>query len=245
MNATVGTASCSNINVNNSVCSVFVELDYRKGLVSGRLGNEQCINDRTLYVQTEVATRPSLVSTIRYTCAQNNCDSEFISSFFPLTTNPDYQTWTAKDITQFISSSASPVFRSNCTIATKNNSEMFCRAHLTIENSGSPNTTINNCTATPCSELSSNDNLLSIRQWCSSSDTTTTEVTLRYDADDCTIGDPESLGERISQYFETPLDCSTLDLELNCTQATSAALLSKSLPSVFTLLLVFFVPTRR
>ena len=245
MDSTIDLSSCTTTNVNGSFCSMFAELDYEKNFASGRLGTEQCTDTSTPYMQTEVATRFKLISTVRYTCAQNNCDSDFLRTMFPLEPNLSYQNWTTEDITDLLGNSASPVFKANCIAVTKNNSEKFCLGNLTITGDESKPDISYNYSRASCSELSKNDNLLSIRQSCSSAGQFTTTVTFRYDADNCEIADAKKLAEKISLYFPKSFNCSAQYSESNCTRTESGGPISTKWSPAIILLFVAFLQIHR
>jgi hypothetical protein len=240
-NESIDTSSCTAVSVNDSFCSVFAELDYGKNRISGRLGTEKCSNMNIPYIQTEIASRTNLTFTVRYTCAEDDCDSKFIDTYFPPKSSLNYQDWTVTDITDLLDDSASPVFKSNCTAATEKNNATFCLGRLTITTTnGSIPDPGYNFTRPNCSQLSTNDNLLSIRQSCSSPDDYITEVILRYDADNCAIKNQDMLVEKISGSLLKQLNCSTEYAESNCTQTKSAGSISTSLPSAVILLFMTF-----
>jgi hypothetical protein len=220
INGTISVNSCTYIERNNSQCSLFVEINHQRRTATGYLSIEDCTNVPTYRIETQVRSNFALYSTLRYTCMEDSCTSEFLETIFPLNLNVVNTAIIEQELTELIYNPSSNLSNVSCTSTSTCSDKQICQANYMIKNTSDiPPASL--AGSSSCIKYSEKNYLLNIKQNCLSIEPQPTEMLIRCNLANCvnatTASDVYNL---ISEHFPLSHNCSYTEAQ-TCMPKTS------------------------
>lgn len=241
----IPTTSCKKLEKNNTQCSVQVEINHVDRIATGRLDIERCADISTQRVETIVTLKSTLISIIRYTCKEDDCNVNFVENLFTFASQipPVNINSTKKDVTDLIYSLTSDASSIECTDTRSCEQNRLCQADYEITDIWDSTSIIFNSELTCISPLQ-DDYLINVRQMYSPDQSQTNNIFFRCNRNNC-IGNQttvQTILESLQPYFITDLFNSSNHSE-TCVETTSSAVsflvLSRELTMLFVIISVF------
>ncbi|UJR37823.1 hypothetical protein I4U23_030513 [Adineta vaga] len=237
MNQSRSWNGCPKINTTSSQCSVFMRIDQNENIATGRLGIEKCTDSDFLRTETVLTINATVSSILRYSCAKNGCDTNFLNRLFPNKLFILDESTANYTIDSIFNNAVNSTF--NCAPNLTCASNQFCEKFFIEDNS--TRLLIDNSTKPSCINETKFDYLLNIQEFYSSNKNgTTRKLTFRCNTEHC---DNDSFTETVYNKMQnssmiSSFNISGLDTNKTCSSSTPSA----SSIAVLSYRLLIFIP---